>query len=108
MTALVLVYFIAVRGIHRQLLAYKLAYNYMLDLSKLIWIGRLLFLEYALPLLTYETLVYPWPLRDTYPNQAGPLEEIWTKYLLRGAFSPMSEILELRAFGRSIVKKEGG
>jgi hypothetical protein len=29
------------------------------------------------------------------------------KYLLRGAFSPMSEIIELKAFGKSIIKKEG-
>lgn len=108
MTASVLVHFTAVRGIHRQSLAYKSAYNYTPDLSKLIWIGRLLFLEYALPLKTYKTLAYPWPLRDRYPDQAGRLEEIRTKYLLRGAFSPMSEIIELRAFGRSIVKKEGG
>jgi hypothetical protein len=108
MTASVLMHFIAIRGIHRQSLAYKSAYNYTPDLSKLIWIGRLFFLEYALPVRTYKTLVYPWPSRDNYPDQAGRLEEIRTKYLLRGAFSPMSEILELRAFGRSIVKKEGG
>jgi hypothetical protein len=103
-----LVNFAAIRGIHRQSLAYKSAYNYTPDLSKLIWIGRLLFLEYALPIRTYDTLAYPWPSRDSYPDQARRLEEIRTKYLIRGAFSTMSEFLELRAFGRSIVKREGG
>lgn len=108
MTASVLIHYTAIRGIHRQSLAYKTAYNYTPDLSKLIWIGRLLFLEYALPLRPYKTLCYPWPSRDTYPDPASRLDDIRIKYLLRGAFSPMSEILELRAFGRSIVKKEGG
>jgi hypothetical protein len=107
MTASIIIHFTAVRRIHRHSLAYKSAYNYTPDLSKLVWIGRLLFLEYALPLHAYKTLKWPWPARDTHPDQASRLEEIRMKYLLRGAFSPMSEIIELKAFGKSIIKKEG-
>jgi hypothetical protein len=88
--ASMLVHFTAVRSIHRHSLAYKSAHNYTPDLSKLVWIGRLLFLEYALPIHPYKTLRFPWPARDTYPDQASWLNEIRVKYLLRGGFSPMN------------------
>jgi hypothetical protein len=81
--------------------------NYTPQLARLVWIGRLLFLEYALPIHPYRTLLIPWPARDTYPDQASRLNDIRVKYLLRGGFSPMSEIIELKAFGKSIIKKEG-
>jgi hypothetical protein len=45
MTASIIIHFTAVRGIHRHSLAYKSAYNYTPDLSKLVWI------EYFLNLL---------------------------------------------------------
>jgi hypothetical protein len=107
MTSSVLIHFVAVLGIHRHSLAYKSAYLSTSYFSRFIWLGRLLFLEYALPLHPYTTLAYCWPARETYPDQANRLEEIRTKYLLRGGLGPFSEILELKAFAKSIVKKEG-
>ncbi|KAH8749833.1 hypothetical protein BGZ57DRAFT_775779 [Hyaloscypha finlandica] len=107
MGSLTLIHFVAVLGVHRHSLAYKTAYNSTSELSYLIWIGRLLFLEYALPLHAYTTLPYPWPARHSYPSQAERLEAIRTKYLLRGSLGPFGEILERRAYGHSIVKKEG-
>jgi hypothetical protein len=103
----VLVHFTSVLGIHRHSLAYKSAYSYTSTLSALIWVGRLLFLEYALPLSPYETLVYPWPARVDYVDQIQRLEQIRSKYLLRGGFHPFGELIELRAYGKWVVKKEG-
>jgi hypothetical protein len=108
MTSSVLVHFIAVLGVHRHSLAYKTAYNSTPELSRFVWIGRLLFLEYALPLHAYTTLALPWPARDTYQSQIDRFEVIRTKYLLRGSLCPLGELIELRAFAKSIIKKEGG
>ncbi|PWI64550.1 hypothetical protein PCL_09563 [Purpureocillium lilacinum] len=102
-----LVHFTAVMGIHRTSLAYRSAYNYTPSLAALMWVGRLFFLEYALPLYSYNTLVYVWPARNTYPSQPERLQAIRTKYILRGCHTPIGEILELKAFGKSIIKKEG-
>ncbi|KAJ6436888.1 ATP-dependent DNA helicase pfh1 [Purpureocillium lavendulum] len=102
-----LVHFTAVMGIHRTSLAYRSAYNYTPSLAALMWVGRLFFLEYALPLCCYETLVYVWPARNTYPSQPERLQAIRTKYMLRGCHTPIGEILELKAFGKSIIKREG-
>jgi hypothetical protein len=108
MTSSVLVHFMAVLGVHRHSLAYKTAYNSTPELSRFIWIGRLLFLEYALPLYAYTTLAIPWPARGTYQSQMDRFEVIRTKYLLRGSLCPLREFIELRAFAKSIIKKEGG
>lgn len=103
----VLIHFTGILGIHRRALSYKSAYIYTPTLSALVWIGRLLFLEYALPVTTYATLATPWPSREAYTDQTQRLEQIRVKYLLRGGFHPMGEIIEMRAFGKQLVKKEG-
>lgn len=46
----------------------RAAYNSISQLPWLVWIGRLLCLEYALLLYAYETLEIPWLLRDTIPS----------------------------------------
>ncbi|KID82123.1 telomere-associated recQ-like helicase [Metarhizium guizhouense ARSEF 977] len=102
-----IVHFTAVMGIHRSSLAYRDAYSFTPDLAALIWVGRLLFLEYSLPRYSYDTLVYPWPARHTYSSQPERLEAIRKKYMLRGCYSPLSELIELKAFGKSIVRREG-
>ena len=55
-------------------------------------------MEYALPLVPYKTLVYPWPTRDEYADQTQRLKQIRSKYLLRGGFYPFGELVELRAY----------
>jgi hypothetical protein len=95
MASLILLHFTAVLGIHRYSLAYRPAYNSTPGLARLMWIGRLLFLEYALPLRAYTTLPIPWPARHTYLSQIDRLEAIRTKYLLRGSQGPFGEIVEL-------------
>jgi hypothetical protein len=103
----VLIHFIGVLGVYTGSLVYKSAYNSTSTLSALIWLGRLFFLEYTLLLYPYTILPCPWPSCKTYLNQADRLEEICTKYLFRGGLGPFAEILELKAFAKSIVKREG-
>jgi hypothetical protein len=50
------VYFIGVLGIHSYNLAYHTTYAFIPNLAGLLWISRLLLLEYALPLARYESL----------------------------------------------------
>jgi hypothetical protein len=45
-----IVHFSGVMGIHPYELAYRTAYDYTQYLSALVWVGRLIVLEYALPL----------------------------------------------------------
>lgn len=102
-----IVHFTAVLGIHRSSLVYRDAYNFTPDLAALIWVGRLLFLEYSLPFYSYETLMCPWPARHTYPSQPNRLEAIRKKYMVRECYSPLRELIELKALGKSIVRREG-
>ena len=102
-----IVHFAAVLGVHQSSLAYRNAYDYTPDLAALVWVGRLLFLEYSLPRFSYDTLVYRWPCRAEYPSHPERLEAIRTKYMLRGCYSPLAELIELKAFGKSIVRREG-
>ncbi|KAM5528478.1 hypothetical protein FOXYSP1_18959 [Fusarium oxysporum f. sp. phaseoli] len=55
----------------------------------------------------YATLVYEWPCREYYPSQPDRLDAIRKKYLIRGCYTPFGEIIELKAFAKSIVKREG-
>ncbi|WKT54184.1 Helicase superfamily 1/2, ATP-binding domain [Fusarium oxysporum f. sp. vasinfectum] len=107
MSSSTIIHFTAVMGIRQQSLAFHSAHNCTSELAGLIWIGRLLFLEYALPVYSYSTLVYEWPRRDHYPSQPDRLDAIRKKYLIRGCYTPFGEIIELKAFAKSIVKREG-
>ena len=103
-----IIHFSGVLGIHPYELVYRTAYDYTPYLSALLWMGRLIILEYALPLRAYETLTIPWPARATYPDQGKRLcAEIRPKYLQRGSFSPMGYLIERLQHGRAIAKREG-
>ena len=105
MAQLPLVYFSGVLGIHRSSLAYRTAYHCTPFAAALIWIGRQLLLEYALPKELYSAL--NWPAAASYRNQLQRLQYIQRKYLCRGSAYPMSRLLETLAYGRAIAKKEG-
>lgn len=107
MASSTLIHFTAVLGIHRHSLAYRQPHHSTSGFAGLIWVGRILFLEYALPRSAYATLPLYWPARHTYPSQVDRLGVIRTKYLLRGSQGPFAEIIELKAFAKSIVRQEG-
>ena len=62
------VHFSGVLGIHPNELAFRTAYDYTPYLSAMIWVGRLVILEYALPLRPYQSLETKWPERAAYTN----------------------------------------
>jgi hypothetical protein len=61
-----IIYFSGVLGIYPLELAYRSAYDYLPTLSALIWTGRLILLELALPLRAYNTLPTSYPDRSLY------------------------------------------
>ncbi|QKD56923.2 uncharacterized protein FOBCDRAFT_140860 [Fusarium oxysporum Fo47] len=107
MSASTIIHYTAVLGIQGSSLAFHLAHSSSPRLAALMWIGRLLFLEYAVPVYAYNTLDFVWPSRTAYPSQPDRISSIRCKYLLRGCYSPFGELIELKAFAKSIVKREG-
>jgi hypothetical protein len=78
--------FSSVLGIHPTELCFRKPYDYTPFISALLWVGRLIILEYALPLAPYNHLKVPWPERTVYVDQAQRLREhIRPKYLQRGS-----------------------
>lgn len=103
-----IVHFSGVLGIHPIELCFRKPYDYTPYLSALLWVGRLILLEYALPLTPYQHLSVPWPERTAYPDQVQRLREhIRPKYLLRGSLAPVGYIIERLQHGRAIARREG-
>ncbi|KAH7459229.1 hypothetical protein FOMA001_g20149 [Fusarium oxysporum f. sp. matthiolae] len=107
MSASTIIHFTAVLGIKGPSLTFHPAHSSSPKLSALMWIGRLLFLEYAVPVFGYNTLELAWPCRTAYSSQPDRISSIRSKYLLRGCYTPFGELIELKAFAKSIVKREG-
>ena len=97
--------FAGVLGIQREGLTYRPAHLYTTYAAGLVWVGRLLMLEYALPRQAYRTL--SWPSCAACPNQLQRLQLIRRKYLCKGGLHAMAHILELLYQGRTIAKREG-
>ncbi|KAI8411163.1 hypothetical protein FOFC_07757 [Fusarium oxysporum] len=91
MSSSAIIYYTAVMGIQQRSLTFDSAYNSTSELAGLMWIGRLLFLEYALPVYSYATLAYEWPCRDHYPSQPDRLDAIRKKYLIRGCYTHLGK-----------------
>ncbi|KAK7592697.1 hypothetical protein V3481_007305 [Fusarium oxysporum f. sp. vasinfectum] len=107
MSASTIIHYTAVLGIQGPSLTFHPAHGSTPKLAALMWIGRLLFLEYAVPVYAYNTLDLAWPCRTAYPSQPDRISSIRCKYLLRGCYTPFGELIELKAFAKSIVKREG-
>ncbi|KAH7205489.1 uncharacterized protein BKA55DRAFT_530432, partial [Fusarium redolens] len=107
MSAYAIIHYTAFLRIQRPSLAFHSAHGSSPRLAALMWIRRLLFFEYAVPVYAYNSLDLAWPCRTAYPSQPGRISSIRCKYLLRGCYIPFGELIELKAFGKSIVKREG-
>ncbi|PNP60709.1 hypothetical protein FNYG_14562 [Fusarium nygamai] len=107
MSASTIIHYTAVLGIQGPSLTFHPAHASTSRLAALVWIDRLLFLEYAVPVYAYNTLYLAWPCRTAYPSQPDRISSIRGKYLLRGCYTPFGELIELKAFAKSIVKREG-
>lgn len=103
-----IMHFSGVLGIHPTELCFRKPYDYTPFISALLWVGRLIILEYALPLAPYNHLKAPWPERTVYPDQAQRLREhIRSKYLQRGSLAPAGYLIERLQHGRAIARREG-
>ncbi|KAF5975168.1 hypothetical protein FBULB1_7524 [Fusarium bulbicola] len=97
-----LVYFSGILGFSSDCRRFQLAREYCPVLSGLIWVQRLLFLEYALPLHSYPTIGIH--QRPQFPMQR--LNEVRQKYMVQGSLSPLAELHNLRNFGQKVAKTE--
>lgn len=98
-----LVYFSGILGFTACGKGYKPAKQYTTSLSGLIFIQRLLFLEYALPLHSYLNIGIP---RRPRFRQHERLELIRKEYIITGSQSPFDELHSLRNFGRVIARTD--
>ena len=100
--------FSGVLGIHPGEYVFRRAYDYTPFLSALIWTGRLVILEYSLPLRAYSLLAMPWPARDTYADLGQRFcNQVRPKYLLRGSISPLGYLIERLQHGRATARRDG-
>lgn len=104
-TTLPLGYFTAALGVHRYTLAFNTAYAYTPILAALMWVSRLLLLEFALPLQAYQ--VEGWPARLAYPNPLQRLQQVQSAYTYRGGLHVFGMLTELLRYGRKVALKEG-
>lgn len=103
-----IVNFSGVLGIYPTELCFRKPYDYTPFISALLWVGRLIVLEYALPLAPYNHLKTPWPERTIYVDQAQRLREhIRPTYLQRRSLAPTGYLIERLQHGRAIARREG-
>ena len=74
-------------------------------IAPLIYIGRLLLLENALPVQPYTYLNIP--ARDSYESRVDRMHEVWDPYLIRGEFYQIAELIERLKLGRIIAHDVG-
>jgi hypothetical protein len=98
-----LVYFSGILGFSPDARSFLPARKYTPHLSALIYIQRLLFLEYALPLRPYPHLGIP---RRSRFRQHQHFDVIRQRYMITGSPSPLEEFQSLRDFGRVIARTD--
>ncbi|KAH7186974.1 hypothetical protein DER44DRAFT_845163 [Fusarium oxysporum] len=98
-----LVYYSGVLGFSADLTGFLPARSYTSNLAALIYIQRLLFLEYALPTQGYPRLGIA---RRPRTDQLARLQNVRQEYLVLGSQSPFEELFSLLAFGRAIAGSE--
>jgi len=79
--------------------------NYTPLLAGIMWIGRVILLEYALPVRPYATL--NWPARREYPDYQWRLESLRRDYIIDGCLTPFGNMLRLMAYGKVVAKQMG-
>ncbi|KAM5526752.1 hypothetical protein FOXYSP1_20871 [Fusarium oxysporum f. sp. phaseoli] len=98
-----LVYFSGVLGFSADLTGFLPARSYTSNLAALIYVQRLLFLEYALPAQGCPHLGIA---RRPRTDQLACLQNVRQEYLVLGSQSPFEELFSLLAFGRAIAGSE--
>lgn len=98
-------HFSAVLGIKQRDKIFQPSYNYTTHLAALIWMSRLIMLEYALPKREYTTLGLP--SRAAYVSHGSRLASVRRAYLTSGSYCPVADLVRLLAFGREVTKRDG-
>jgi len=93
-------------GINEKSLTLRQPQDYTRYLAGLVWVNKLLLLEYALPSKAWPELDLL--ARDEYPDFGKRLHEVRSAYMVDGSYSPQSEILSLLAYGQFVAKQTGG
>ncbi|KAK7177968.1 hypothetical protein PSPO01_15980 [Paraphaeosphaeria sporulosa] len=99
----VLVYYSGILALQGNGETFRTAKLFTPILSQLIYIQRLLFLEYALPYAAYPRVGLE--QRPRY-GQLERLNEVRLKYMVEGAMYPLAEFQSLRDFGRVIGRTD--
>jgi len=100
-----LMHFADVMGISNRTGRFNEAYNYTSYIAGLMWVIRLLMMEYALPSRAYITL--NWPSHEVYENKGERLKQFHRDHLVHGSFSPMHRLISILAFGKETIKAVG-
>jgi hypothetical protein len=98
-----LVFFSGILGFSADARTFLPAKQFTTCLSGLIYVQRLLFLEYALPYKAYTYLRIP---RRSWFRQHKKLNSIRESYMIAGSPTPLEEWQNLRDFGRRIAQAD--
>jgi hypothetical protein len=98
-----LVYYSGVLGCTENGSTFRRPKDYTSHLSALIYVQRLLLLEFALPHRAYEYVGLP---RRSQLDQLERLNKIRLECMVFGCLTPLGEFLSLRAFGRKLARSD--
>jgi hypothetical protein len=98
-----LVYYSGVLGCTEDGSTFRRPKDYTSRLSALIYVQRLLLLEFALPHRAYKYVGLP---RRSQHGQLERLNQIRLEYMVFGCLTPLGEFLSLRAFGRKQARSD--
>ncbi len=96
-----LVYFSGIFGFSSENQHFRLAREFCPSLSGIIYIQRLPFLEYSLPLFGYSSITV---LQRPRAQQLEHFKERCGHYIVAGSPSALAELFSLRSFGYKIGK----
>ncbi|KAJ9633674.1 hypothetical protein H2199_009286 [Coniosporium tulheliwenetii] len=98
-----LVYFSGVLGFSECNQTFRRAKDFTSCLSGLIYLLRLIFLEYALPYRSYNHIgLEQRPSRE----HLARLDQVRLRYMISGCLTPLAEFQDLRDFGRTLSRSD--
>ena len=102
-SSMTLHFFSGILGFSKSLDAFLPARSFTSHLSALIYIQRLLFLEYALPLRAYSSLGIKRRPRNQQLDRLNPIRK---SYMVIGSESSFEEFFTLRSYGRVMARSD--
>ncbi|KAI9370901.1 hypothetical protein BJX61DRAFT_544160 [Aspergillus egyptiacus] len=100
-----LVCYAAILGIHPGDWRLESPYTYTSKLAAMLWVSRVLLLEYALPRTPYSYLIDIQPFTH-FPDQIGRAKVVVSVFAGEDQFTPILELTRLLAKGMAITRRE--